>query len=272
MPLKVLSEQLSAISFNFIMCLLAWRWSPDQLQSLTLISNRDEFYDRPTQNSEQWPGTFIWGGKDLRAGGTWLGVTGSGRLAAVTNHRSPDLTRDMEASRGSLVLQFLDSEISSSAFVERLADRCDAYNPFNLLVYDGDVLMGFEGRVDSCRVVTLKPGYGGVSNADFNTPWAKQVRLQTGFEQLIENNSSDEALLDLLLNEEVAPMHQLPQTGISIDKEIALSAVFIRMENYGTRASSLVRMGHDAIVLTERVFNHQAKTHQIRHVISKDWM
>lgn len=249
------------------MCLIAWRWRPDQPHPLTLISNRDEFYDRPTQNSEQWPGTSIWAGQDLRAGGTWLGVTGSGRLAAVTNHRSPHLTREMQASRGSLVSQFLGSEVSSSEFVTFLANQCETYNPFNLLVYDGQALMGLEGRGDVGRVMTFEPGYGGVSNADFNTPWAKQVRLQVGFEALLENNSSDDELLDLLLNDEVAPAHELPQTGISIDKEVALSAVFVRMKNYGTRTSSLVRMGHDVIALTERGFDQQTKTHQIHHVI-----
>ena len=252
------------------MCLIAWRWHPDHSDALVLMSNRDEFFDRPTEAALQWSGTQVWAGKDQRAGGTWLGVTNSGRFAAITNYRTPEPARESAASRGHLVAQFLTSDLSSQAFMASLADTFGAYNPFNLTVYDGTTLLGFEGRGSVHRLVHLVPGFGGVSNADFNTPWFKQTRLQTDLEHLLNSAScTDDALLDLLLNDQVAPLDQLPQTGIPLDRELALSAPFVRMGHYGTRASSLVRIRHDLVEFTERGFDQRAMTHQTRHVLAK---
>lgn len=252
------------------MCLIAWRWHPDQSDALVLLSNRDEFFDRPTEAAKQWSGTQIWAGTDQRAGGTWLGVTDTGRFAAITNYRTPEPARATAASRGQLVSQFLASDLPSHAFMAGLTDSFGDYNPFNLTVYDGSTLLGFEGRVRTHRVVHLEPGYGGVSNADFNTPWFKQTRLQTDLEQLLTSTTcADDALLDLLLSDEVAPLHQLPQTGIPLDRELALSAPFVRMGQYGTRASSLVRIRRDLVEFNERGFDEQAMTHQTRHVLVK---
>lgn len=252
------------------MCSIAWRWCPSQSESLILISNRDEFYARPTENVKKWHGTNVWAGKDQRAGGTWLGVTDSGRLAAITNHRSPDLTQENSVSRGNLVMQFLESDLSSQAFMDRLSVAFEAYNPFNLMVYDGDSLMGFEGRRETFSLVELQPGFGSVSNADFNTPWFKQIRLQSHFEKLLKEQScEDDELLDILLNDQIAPFACLPETGIPIETEVALSALFVRMQGYGTRASSLVRIRNKEIVFTERGFNSHAKTHQTNHLIPR---
>ena len=144
------------------------------------------------------------------------------------------------------------------------------YNPFNLTVYDGATLLGLEGRVTSHRLVHLEPGFGGVSNADFNTPWFKQTRLQTDLERVLASDDcEDDTLLDLLLNDQVAPPHQLPQTGIPLERELALSAAFVRMGHYGTRASSLVRMRREVVAFTERGFDREAMTHQTRHVLVK---
>ena len=237
---------------------------------MVLISNRDEFFDRPTDPARQWPGTQIWAGQDQRAGGTWLGVTSTGRLAAITNYRSTDTARENAASRGHLVAQFLSSDLSSQAFLEGLADTFGTYNPFNLTVYDGATLLGFEGRGNVHRVVHLVPGFGGVSNADFNTPWYKQTRLQTDLSQVLSlDECADDALLDLLLNDQVAPLHQLPKTGLPLDRELALSAPFVRMGHYGTRASSLVRVRQDVVEFTERGFDAHTRTHQAQHVIPR---
>lgn len=252
------------------MCLIAWRWCPDARDSLVLLSNRDEFFDRPTAPAMQWPESNIWAGRDQRAGGSWLGVTDAGRLAAITNHRAPDLVSDQAMSRGNLVRQFLEADLSSEEFTARLSHEYGLYSPFNLMVYDGDKLLGFEGRVVSHRVVMLEPGYGGVSNADFNTPWHKQVQLHAGFTQIVEGEAcSDDALLDLLLNDQVASMHQLPQTGIPIDKEVALSAPFVRMSDYGTRASTLIRIEDKKINFVERGFDSSGLTYQTHHLIHR---
>lgn len=249
---------------------MAWHWHPDQSDALILLSNRDEFFGRPTEAAVQWPGTQIWAGKDQRAGGTWLGVTETGRLAAITNYRTIDARCATALSRGHMVAEFLATEQSSHAFMDRLKINFTDYNPFNLTVYDGTTLLGFEGRVSTHRVVHLEPGFGGVSNADFNTPWFKQTRVLEDLKQLLTSAAcADDALLDLLLNDEVAPLHQLPQTGIPLDRELALSAPFVRMGHYGTRASTLVRIRRDHVEFTERGFDMDVMTHQTRHVLAK---
>jgi uncharacterized protein with NRDE domain len=199
-----------------------------------------------------------------------LGVTNAGRLAAITNYRSADRQRETATSRGHLVAQFLASDLSSHAFMADLANTFGSYNPFNLTLYDGQTLLGFEGRVTHGRVVTLAPGLGGVSNADFNTPWFKQTRLQTDLAHLLASDAyDDEALLDLLLNDERAPLDQLPNTGVPFDRELALSAPFVRLGHYGTRASSVVRIRTDGVVFSERGFDAQTPTHQATHWIPR---
>lgn len=258
------------MTFKTEMCLIAWRWNPELPDSLILLSNRDEYYERPTRQAAQWPGTRIWAGQDERASGSWLGVTDAGRLAAITNHRSASANLDTAISRGSLVSEFLSSDVSGPEFVAQLADRSEAYNPFNLLLFDGRELLGFEGRGEVCQTVQLMPGYGGVSNADFNSPWHKQVWLQSELSALLEEGDpSDDELLDLLLNEHLAPFDRLPATGIPIEREVALSAPFVRMGNYGTRASTLVRIRKADIVLVERNFDAGAPMVASRHLIAR---
>jgi uncharacterized protein with NRDE domain len=252
------------------MCSIAWRWCPDQPESLILISNRDEFYDRPTDKARQWVGSNIWAGKDLRAGGTWLGVTDSGRLAAVTNHRSPLLMKDASISRGNLIPEFLESRFSSQEFIDLLCEKYCSFNPFNLMVYDGNLLLGFEGRNDKYRVIEFDPGFGSVSNGNFNSPWVKQMLLQQNFQHLLYgSNCSDDELLDLLLNDDVTPIDQLPTTGIPIDTEIALSSLFVRMDSYGTRASSLIRIRDNEIIFSERSFGTDVKTYKVQYIIKR---
>jgi len=238
------------------MCLIAWNWQPNSQNPMLLIANRDEFYARPTAALHWWPDGDVLAGRDLQAGGTWLGISRSGRLAALTNHRDPTNVRTNAPSRGELVSTFLQSDTSAERYLSTLAKRAADYNPFNLLVFDGARLMGLESR--HAKVMTLQPGIGAVSNADFLTPWPKLTRLSSGLQTLLaQAHPGDSALLALLHDPTPALDADLPATGISLDFERALSAAFVALPDYGTRASSVVRFEADHIAFLEHCYDAQ---------------
>ncbi|WP_394757548.1 NRDE family protein [Rhodoferax sp.] len=236
------------------MCLLAWNWQPASPTPLLLIANRDEYYARPTAPLHWWDDADILAGRDLQARGTWLGVSRTGRMAALTNYRDPAAMRADAPSRGELVSAYLQAETSALDYLTVLAGRAGAYNPFNLLVFDGSSLLGLESR--HAKVVTLQPGIGAVSNADFLTPWPKLTQLKDSLQSLLtQDRPRDEQLLALLHNPNVAVDADLPTTGLSLEFERALSAAFITTPDYGTRASSIVRFETDRIVFLEQGFD-----------------
>ncbi|TXT36747.1 MAG: hypothetical protein FD135_4084 [Comamonadaceae bacterium] len=236
------------------MCLIAWNWQPAHPTPLLLIANRDEFYARPTAPLSWWDDADILAGRDLQAGGTWLGVSRSGRLAALTNYRDPAQMDANAASRGQIVSAFLQSECCALDYLSELADKVAHYNPFNLLVFDGCSLMGLESR--HAKVLAFEPGLGAVSNADFLTPWPKLTLLKDGLQSLLtQEHPRDEDLMALLHNPHPADDALLPATGISLELERALSAAFISLPTYGTRASSVVRFEANQIRFQEQGFD-----------------
>jgi uncharacterized protein with NRDE domain len=241
------------------MCLVAWHWQPQSETPLLLIGNRDEFYARPTQPLHWWPDGRVLAGKDLQAGGTWLGVNRNGRLAVLTNFRDPNQMRVNPHSRGELVTSFLQGDMGAGDFLNQLAVKAVDYDPFNLLAFDGRELLGFESRNASSFVVA--PGIGSVSNADFETPWPKLLRLKHRFQLLVESNQTDDAaLLDVLRDATLAPDDQLPNTGIGLDRERALSSPFVATTDCGTRACSIVRVGRTGVEFVEQCHDAQAMT------------
>lgn len=244
------------------MCLITLNWQPESLTPLTMAANRDEFYARPALPLHHWPDSTILAGKDAQAGGTWLGVAHAAgarhvRLAALTNYRDMARHNPNAPSRGHIVTSFLKGATSARTYLQTLSTMADVYNPFNLILFDGQELMGFESR--HVRAFALPPGISSVSNADFSTPWPKLVRLQHDFEQVLglpRNEPQQEAeLFNLLMHDVVATDAELPQTGIPLARERALSAAFIRTPDYGTRACSVVRVGNQAADFTERSYD-----------------
>ncbi len=245
------------------MCLIALNWQPQSPVPLVIAANRDEFYSRPTLPLHLWADQAILAGKDLQAGGTWLGVSTSGRLAALTNYRDVSQNRPTAPSRGDIATAFLTGSATAGQYLGELASRAHAYNPFNLLVFDGTSLMGFESR--HCRAIKLPEGIHAVSNADFNTPWPKLKRLRNGFVQALAQHdfgagytakpSGVNALFALLSDRRTAADPDLPQTGIPLDREKALSAEFIHTPHYGTRASAVVILNRGHADFVERSFD-----------------
>ena len=241
------------------MCLIAWNWQPGSDCPLLLVANRDEFYARPSAALHAWSDAPIVAGRDLQAGGTWLGVTHSGRMAALTNYRSPAMMRSDAPSRGELVSGFLQGDASAADYLGQLKPRAAQYNPFNLLVFDGTHLMGLQSR--DASVLSLAPGVGAVSNADFHTPWPKLGKLTRGLQSLLaQGSATDEQLLDLLQDRNLAADGDLPDTGIPLALERVLSATFIATPDYGTRACSVLRYATDQIDFSEHSFDAQGAT------------
>ncbi len=234
------------------MCLIAWNWQPGQ--GLLLLANRDELYARPTMALHHWPDAPVLAGKDMQGGGTWLGVGRGGRLAALTNVRDPRQFRPDAPTRGALVADFLRGDMRAQTYLDEVGAQASAFNPFNLLLFDGENLLGFESQGE--RVLAFAPGVNGVSNARFNTPWPKLQRLtqalhQRGMPAAVEPR----AWLPLLTDAQIASDARLPDTGVPRETERALSAAFIRMPGYGTRACSIVHIQDQQARIWEQEFD-----------------
>lgn len=221
------------------MCLIAWNWQPSSETPLILLANRDEFYARPALPLHWWQGGQVLAGRDLQAGGTWLGVGREARLAALTNYRLPNNDAAPKQSRGTLVTDFLQGSMDAGSYLASVFGRADEYNPFNLLVFDGQQLMGMESR--NKRILAIDPGIGGVCNADFDTPWPKLLRLKSALlHNCLDSRTEVPDLLPLLQVSTPALDTDLPQTGVPIELERMLSPAFVASPHYGTRASSVL--------------------------------
>src|SRR6202451_3779908 len=135
------------------MCLVLIAWRGDAKYPCVVAANRDELYSRPTAAAHWWASNPpILAGRDLSAGGTWLGMTATGRFAALTNYRDPEQRRPGTPSRGTLVTSSVLSGDSVGRTLEQLSAEGAAYNGFNLLFSDGERLAIYESVRGSGRV------------------------------------------------------------------------------------------------------------------------
>jgi uncharacterized protein with NRDE domain len=207
-----------------------------------VAANRDEFHARPTARAEWWPDhPEILAGRDLEAGGTWLGVTRTGRFAALTNYRDPEQRRRPEApSRGALVTSILESGASVAEGLTYLRGVGANYNGFNLVFSDGEHLGIYESVLGSGR--ELGPGIYGLSNHLLDTPWPKVQNAKTRLEAALLGLTDTAPLLELLRDDRPASDAELPRTGVSLEWERLLSSAFVRAADYGTRCSTIIRI------------------------------
>ena len=241
------------------MCVIFFAYDIHPKYPLILLANRDEFYDRATQPAGNWRDfPAVYAGRDLVGGGTWLGISQeAGRVAAVTNYREPGAPKGT-VSRGSLVADFLKSDESATEYLATVDANRDAYSGFNLLLGEfspnGRELFYYSNR--GTDIQNLVPGVYGLSNHLLDTPWPK---VRKGTSQLSQFVSLPELekqpLFNLLADESLADDAELPDTGVGYEIEKALSAIFIRTPNYGTRCSTVVTVSKDRqLELEERVF------------------
>ncbi|MEB1806765.1 MAG: NRDE family protein [Bacillaceae bacterium] len=245
------------------MCLINFAYKSHDQYDLILAANRDEFFIRPTAKADYWkevPGLIA--GKDLEQGGTWLGVTTEGRFAALTNYREVREKKD-EKSRGELVLNFLKSDLSTGDYLNMIRDRRNDYLGFNLLCGTVDDLFYYSNRQNT--IDKIEPGIHSVSNAFLNTSWPKVERGKTLVEQTLRNEKEDiiGELLDGLTNDEKAEEQLLPETGVGIELEKQLSPMFINMEIYGTRCSTVITISKSKqVTFCERTYAQGQKTYE----------
>ena len=234
------------------MCLIVIAWKARDDLPLVVAANRDEWRDRPAEPARWWSHhPQILAGRDLKAGGTWMGVTRAGRFAAVTNFRDPSDRRSTARSRGELVTQFLLSGEPPAAFLAALSSRAGEYNGFNLIVGDGRSLWYFGSREGDPRAIA--PGVHGLSNHLLDEPWPKVVRGRMAMEAALRDRDPAPRLFAMLADGEGAPDHALPGTGVGIAWERRLAAPLITGADYGTRASTVLTISAtDDIFFEER--------------------
>jgi uncharacterized protein with NRDE domain len=227
---------------------------------LIIAANRDEFYARPTSSAGYWADhPEVFAGRDMEKGGTWLGVTTSGRFAALTNFRDPASRKTNPKSRGQLVSGFLTSKVSATEFLANVKRKASNYDDFNIVVGDRHALHYFSSRNDGPR--HLAPGIYGVSNDLLDTPWPKLTQAKMRFQDIISAPAPASAdLFELLADRNPAPDDQLPDTGVGREWERKLSSIFVASHGYGTRASTIVLFHrHRDIDFHERGFGEDGQ-------------
>jgi uncharacterized protein with NRDE domain len=221
------------------MCLILLAVAASHEYPLVIAANRDEFFSRATAPAGFWPGTDLLAGQDQLQGGSWFGLTRQGRLAMVTNVRTPR-SGTSSLSRGLLVRDYLLSEEPPEVFLQAVTEPEDKYPGFNLILGDVDALYFASNR--SQLRGKLTPGLHGLSNASLNTPWPKVALGRLAMRKCLESAGAGlvGSLFELLRDQQVAADADLPETGISLEWERTLSARFIQSPDYGTRSSTIL--------------------------------
>ncbi len=236
------------------MCLILLSYLNHPSYRLILAANRDEFYDRPTAPLGFWEDApYILAGKDLKSGGTWLGVTKTKRICAITNFRDPAVQMIDAPSRGFLVADYLKGSEPPERYLEKVMDEGKRYNGFNLLAGDESGIFWFSNRADN--IIRISPGVHGLSNNLLDTPWPKIAKGKNRFEKILSLNEINfEEIFKLLSDGTAPPDKDLPDTGVGIEWERILSPLFIKSDIYGTRSSSILLVSDEKITFIERTF------------------
>lgn len=237
------------------MCLAALRLPTSPDEPLLIVANRDEFHHRPTDPARFWDDApTVFAGRDREAGGTWLGVSVTGRWAVVTNHRAGADGRRQGKSRGALVADFLRGTSAPRDYAAATLESADGYAPFHLLLGVGHEAWYVSAASHTTR--SVPPGVHLLSNAELDTPWPKAERVRAVLER---GELDDVSLFEAMRDASPADDHTLPDTGVGRDLERLLSSPFVLSPTYGTRSSTVVRVGELRVDLTERSFDPQGR-------------
>ena len=239
------------------MCLLLMALNRHPAYPLVLLANRDEYYDRPSAPACFWEEEpSLLAGKDLRAGGTWLGITRKGRIAAITNYRDPASIKEGSPSRGGLVSNFLLGQEGPLEYLDKLDREAEKYNGFNLIVGEKGQYYWYSNRGDGAR--SLSAGIYGLSNHLLDTPWPKVAKSKDALVYLLseQEDPSLEELFRILTDHIIAGDERLPDTGVGLEWERILSPIFIKSPTYGTRSSTVILIDVDnRVTFVEKTFN-----------------
>ncbi|HLE01272.1 MAG TPA: NRDE family protein [Bdellovibrionota bacterium] len=239
------------------MCVLflSYRYTPGF--KLVLAMNRDEHYGRPTLPAGFWPDLGILAGRDLEKGGTWLGMTQTGRIAALSNFRDPTRRKTSARTRGEITTRFLTNAGTADAYLQALRTEVVEYNDFNLILgrpYDGE-LVYFSSVTGEFR--DLHSGIYGLSNHFLDSHWPKVTRGKAAFARALAENGRSKvsqaaagdplvgSLLELLRDDVRPADSALPKTGLTLQEERMVSPIYICSPSYGTVSSTVILMGED---------------------------
>lgn len=240
------------------MCLTVFAFQADPKYPLIFASNRDEFYDRPAKPATLWyDHPTLLAGRDLRAGGTWLGITSDHRFAAITNYRDMGNSKENAPSRGDIVAEYLTSGLQAPDYLKKLRVTADQYNGFNLLAGTTTELWYYSNQLDT--ISKVKPGIHTLSNAFLNTPWPKTEKAKACFKQVLKHrrDNLDAELFQILKDQEIFPDYRLPSTGLSPEMERLVSSIFITSDTYGTRCSTVIKAipsSGETSIFTEKTY------------------
>lgn len=238
------------------MCLILFAYKVHPAYPLIVAANRDEFYERRSAPVGFWEdASQVLAGRDLKEGGTWLGITREGKFAAITNYRDPATFRTGAPSRGRLIKNYLCGSSNAEAYIKKISGRAGLYNGFNLICADSKDLFVYSNRADMQK---LAAGIYGLSNRFLDTPWPKVVRGKKALAAAMmeKGDALEAALFKILADRKIAPDNKLPSTGVGLEWERALSAIFIESPGYGTRSSTVLLIGKNKWVkFVEKVFD-----------------
>jgi uncharacterized protein with NRDE domain len=241
-------------------CLLFIAYKSHPRYPLIIAANRDEFYNRPSQAASFWEERpDVLAGRDLKGGGTWLGITRGGRIAAITNFRDLGALKVNAPSRGLLVGDYLLGNDDPEEYLRDLKDRAGAYSGFNIVVGQVDELCYFS-NMDS-TILKIPEGFHGMCNNFINTPWPKVERAKALLGSIISEHEElpCEAIFDVLADRSRPDDSMLPDTGVGLEWERILSPIFVETEGYGTRSSTIIIVKRDGgAIFVERVFDGEA--------------
>ena len=226
------------------MCLILFGYKVSKAYPLILAANRDEFFQRQTAPMHYWENNpDILAGKDLEQGGTWLGVhKKSGRFAALTNYRDPFSIKQNAPSRGEIIIDFLETNVSISRWADTYLKQANAFNGFILISGDKNDVFWFSNIKKT--IENILPGIHGLSNRFLDTPWPKIQTGKSELENIINKGVTAASLFTLLKNNTVPKDELLPETGVGLEWERILSPLFIQSDTYGTRSSTVILTDH----------------------------
>lgn len=238
------------------MCLIFISINQHPTYKLIVVANRDEFYNRRTKAAGFWEDEpNILGGRDLEAQGTWLAITRTGRISLITNYRDPSNINPNAPSRGKLVSDYLSSNESPLTYLQQKQSTAKEYNGFNLIVGNPDELFYLSNYKEG--IDHLTSGFFGLSNELLDSPWPKVIRGKQLLAPALEQSMiHPDSLLEIMRDEERAADQTLPNTGIGLERERALSSMFIKTNNYGSRCSTVVLVDRNhKVEFVERVYD-----------------
>lgn len=239
------------------MCIVNFHFQDHPMYKLIVVANRDEYYERPTKSAHFWEDEpNILAGRDLLQKGTWLGISKEGRFAAITNYRDPSMPETGRYSRGEIIRKYLTRGIEPESFMNKLMKSRTNYGGYNIIFGNQNRLFHYNNILDESKIIDA--GTHSVSNHSLNTPWPKVLKGKSNLQEYVQSHQENVHINDLFqiaADRSIAKDEELPHTGVGIEMERLLSPLFIKMENYGTRSSTILLIDkEDQVTFVERTF------------------